>query len=171
MMCTQVPAAVLPYGWTLFPPGRTPPRGCAPLKEVRSMADAGTGAATTAGRGLEGIVVAESELSLVDGTNGRLYYRGYSIHDLVQSASFEEVRHLLWYGELPTRAELDELNAKLVAARVLSPSVMEALRVLPRGGEPIDALRLHHGGRSVEHTSELQSSENIECRLLHKKKN
>ncbi|MBX5444343.1 citrate/2-methylcitrate synthase [Sphaerobacter sp.] len=105
------------------------------------MADAGTGAATTAGRGLEGIVVAESELSLVDGTNGRLYYRGYSIHDLVQSASFEEVLYLLWYGELPTRAELDELNAKLVAARALSPSVMEVLRVLPRGGEPIDALR------------------------------
>ncbi|MDI3339144.1 MAG: citrate/2-methylcitrate synthase [Sphaerobacter sp.] len=106
------------------------------------MADAGTSAGATAGRGLEGIVVAESELSLVDGTNGRLFYRGYEIHDLVESASFEEVLYLLWYGELPTRAQLADLTAQLVAARTLSDHVMTVLRALPRGGEPIDALRV-----------------------------
>lgn len=95
----------------------------------------------TAGRGLEGIVVAETTLSMVDGTNGRLTYRGYSIGDLARQASFEEILALLWYGELPAADELAELHRRLVAARELSPAVTGVLDALPRGGEPIDALR------------------------------
>ena len=54
-------------------------------------------------RGLEGVVVTSSDLSLVEGTIGRLSYRGYNIDDLAEKSSFEEVTYLLWYGELPTR--------------------------------------------------------------------
>lgn len=95
----------------------------------------------TIGRGLEGIVVAETTLSMVDGTNGRLAYRGYSIDDLARHASFEEVLYLLWYGALPTKAELAALDEKLKAARTLSPQVMGVMRALPTTGAPIDALR------------------------------
>ena len=49
--------------------------------------------------GLEGIVAARTEISLVDGANGRLIYRGgYLIEDLAPVASYEEVAHLLWFG-------------------------------------------------------------------------
>ena len=54
-------------------------------------------------RGLEGVVAAETELCDLDGTNGRLAYRGYDIADLAGQATFEEVAYLLWMGELPTR--------------------------------------------------------------------
>ena len=67
--------------------------------------------------GLEGIVAAQTAISLVDGANGRLVYRGYVIADLAEEMSFEEVAHLLWYGKLPTRAELDALTLELASSR------------------------------------------------------
>jgi citrate synthase len=48
--------------------------------------------------GLEGVLAAETELGLVDGTNGRLMYRGYRIGDLVASGTFASVANLLWRG-------------------------------------------------------------------------
>jgi citrate synthase len=65
------------------------------------------------GRGLEGVVAAETAISHVYGEEGRLNYGGYEIEDLAAHASFEEVCHLLWYGELPTSARLDELKTRL----------------------------------------------------------
>jgi citrate synthase len=92
-------------------------------------------------KGLEGVVVASSALSLVEGTVGRLSYRGYNIDDLAEKSSFEEVTYLLWYGELPTAAQLKDFSGKLRAARKLPPLAEQVLRVLPLEGEPIDALR------------------------------
>lgn len=95
-----------------------------------------------AGRGLEGVIVAETDLSMVDGTAGKLAYRGYSIDDLARNATYEEVLHLLWFGELPDRAALDEFSARLLERRSLSDEVMAVLRSLPATGDPIDALRV-----------------------------
>ncbi len=97
--------------------------------------------AETQGKGLEGVVVASSSLSLVEGTEGRLSYRGYSIDDLAQHATFEEIVYLLWYGELPTESQLAEFNSKLVAQRELPAGAMRLLHDLPKEGAPIDALR------------------------------
>ncbi len=107
------------------------------------MADSGTTstAPEMVDRGLAGVVIAETRLSLVDGTNGRLTYMGYSIADLAQHAEFEEVLYLLWYGELPHAAQLKELKRKLVEARTLSDSVSRVLADLPKTGAPIDAMR------------------------------
>lgn len=92
-------------------------------------------------KGLEGVVVAESSLSLVEGTVGRLSYRGYNIDDLAEKSSFEEVTYLLWFGELPTASQLTDFSARLKAARPLPPLALQVLRILPREGAPIDALR------------------------------
>lgn len=107
------------------------------------MADSGTTSAAPemVDRGLAGLVIAESRLSLVDGTNGRLTYMGYSIADLAEHAEFEEVLYLLWYGKLPTADQLKELKRKLVDARTLSDSVSKVLADLPKTGAPIDAMR------------------------------
>lgn len=91
--------------------------------------------------GLEGIVAARTALSKVEGTAGRLIYRGYNIHDLARTTTFEEVLHLLWFGQLPNQTELNNLNARLVAARHLPEPVLQILRDLPTTVEPIDALR------------------------------
>jgi citrate synthase len=91
--------------------------------------------------GLEGVVAAVTSLSKVEGSAGRLIYRGYDIHDLAQHCSFEEVAHLLWLGHLPDNTELAALKAKLVAERTLPEAVLAELRTLPATTEPMDALR------------------------------
>jgi citrate synthase len=91
--------------------------------------------------GLEGIVAATTSISHVDGEAGRLVYRGYDIHDLAHSTTFEEVASLLWSGHLPTRAELEDFHAQLLAARHLPAAVVDLLRTLPPETAPMDALR------------------------------
>src|SRR5438045_9713275 len=81
--------------------------------------------------GLEGIVAAQTEISLVDGANGQLVYRGYVIADLAEEISFEEVAHLFWYGSLPSRAQLDGLAAQLSSVPPLTPAAMPSLAALP----------------------------------------
>ncbi|WP_144919941.1 citrate synthase [Halorubrum salsamenti] len=93
-------------------------------------------------RGLEGVLVAESDLSYVDGEVGKLVYRGYDIEDLARGASYEEVLYLLWHGSLPTREELDDFAADLAAERAVDDDVLDAVRTLADAGErPMAALR------------------------------
>src|SRR5262245_2724439 len=91
--------------------------------------------------GLQGVVAARTGLSLIDGEKGRLSYRGYSIHDLAESSTFEEVVHLLWYGELPTRSQLDQTRRALASQRALHPDALEILRRFARDASPMDMLR------------------------------
>jgi citrate synthase len=91
--------------------------------------------------GLEGVVVSDSRICFVDGLEGRLLYWGYDIHDLADHATFEEVAYLLWHGELPTRAQLDQLNRDLVQARTLPEPVQKLMREFPRDAAPMDVLR------------------------------
>lgn len=92
-------------------------------------------------QGLEGIVAATTALSKVEGNLGRLIYRGYDIHDLAKTITFEEAAHLLWVGHLPNQTELTGLKEKLTAQRKLSPIVLTVLRTLPLTAEPMDVLR------------------------------
>ncbi|MFC7323932.1 citrate synthase [Halorubrum rutilum] len=93
-------------------------------------------------RGLEGVLVAESELSHVDGEVGKLVYRGYDIEDLARGASYEEVLYLLWHGSLPTREELDAFAADLAAERAVDDDVLDTVRTLADADErPMAALR------------------------------
>ena len=93
-------------------------------------------------RGLEGVLVAESDLSYVDGEVGKLVYRGHDIEDLARGASYEEVLYLLWYGSLPTREELDAFTAELATERDVDDDVLETVRTLADAGErPMAALR------------------------------
>ncbi len=93
-------------------------------------------------KGLEGVVVAESALSHIDGDEGKLIYRGYTIEDLAHDASYEEVLYLLWQGELPTRDELDAFSDEMSEAREVDDGVMETVRELAESdSEPMGALR------------------------------
>ena len=92
-------------------------------------------------RGLEGVVAAETELCDLDGTNGRLAYRGFDIDDLARRATFEEVAFLLWQGVLPTRAELDAFRAELCAARPIPAALVEAFRLMPKDTDPMRVLQ------------------------------
>ena len=101
--------------------------------------------------GLEGVVAAQTEISMVDGANGRLVYRGYVIADLAEDMSFEEVAHLLWHGRLPTRAELDALTLELAGSRALTQAATITLDALPKDTDPMDVLRSVVSVQGVEH--------------------
>lgn len=92
-------------------------------------------------KGLDNIVVAQTALSSIDGYNGILTYRGINIHELAGRATYEEVVHLLWYGKLPTRAELDTLKQTLAANRELPGDVIDMIRKFPRTAVPMEVLR------------------------------
>ncbi len=90
--------------------------------------------------GLEDVVAGESSICYIDGNKGILSYRGFNIHTLAVSASFEETAYLLWYGKLPNRRQLADLKEQLAAERQLPAPVVKFLRELPHG-IPMDVLR------------------------------
>jgi citrate synthase len=92
-------------------------------------------------RGLEGVVAAETSLSFVDGQNGKLYYRGYDIDELAGKVSYEEVVHLLWFGELPDEEQLEDFRSELIAEMRLPNQVDELIRLSPPNANPMVVLR------------------------------
>ncbi|MFN3595877.1 MAG: citrate/2-methylcitrate synthase [Rubricoccaceae bacterium] len=100
------------------------------------------GATSPQARGLEGVIALESAISFIDGAAGELLYRGYDIDDLARNATFEEVAYLLWKGDLPTRAELEALEAELRAERPVHSDLLDHLRHhTPANVDPMAALR------------------------------
>ncbi|MEX2283511.1 MAG: citrate/2-methylcitrate synthase [Gemmatimonadota bacterium] len=93
-----------------------------------------------AGRGLEGVVAAQTALSHVYGDEGRLIYRGYQIQDLADQVTFEETCHLLWFGELPNQSQLDKLKQQLNREAAVDPRVFDSLRAVGRTAHPMTLL-------------------------------
>jgi citrate synthase len=94
-----------------------------------------------AGKGLEGIVAANSGICWIDGEAGILSYRGIDIHELAVHSTFEETTYLLWFGRLPTEAELQDFTAQLAASRVIDPSIVALLKSFPPSATPMEVLR------------------------------
>jgi citrate synthase len=92
--------------------------------------------------GLDGTIVAQTQLGAIDGLAGRLSYSGYNVQELAEHARWEEVLYLLWYGQLPNRVELLELDTKLAQERTLSVEELALLRSLPQHLHGMDAARL-----------------------------
>ena len=91
-------------------------------------------------RGLKDVYIDKSEASFVDGTAGKLLYRGYNIHDLAEKSTFEEVVYLLLYGDLPTKKQLDAFDVTLRANRSIPDEVNQVLGLV-KNSHPMDALR------------------------------
>jgi len=96
---------------------------------------------TMTSKGLEGVVAANSSICYIDGDAGVLAYRGIDIHDLAEKSTFEETCYLLWFGKLPARAELADLNKRLAAERKMDPAIYELMRRFPKTGIPMEVLR------------------------------
>jgi len=92
-------------------------------------------------KGLEGVVFDSTEVSHVVAEKKSLYYRGYPVHELADQCDFEEVAHLLLYGELPSASELASFTRRERAARGLEPKLLDVLQRFPAEGHPMDALR------------------------------
>ena len=91
-------------------------------------------------RGLKDVYLDKTAASFIDGTAGKLLYRGYDIHDLAEKSNFEEVTYLLLYGALPTKRQLSELDATLRANRDIPEELIKVLGLV-KNSHPMDALR------------------------------
>ncbi len=94
-----------------------------------------------AGKGLAGVVAANSGICWIDGDAGVLAYRGIDIHELAEKSTFEETSYLLWFGQLPTKAELDHFSQRLKDGRHLDPKIIELLRFFPKSANSMEVLR------------------------------
>ena len=90
--------------------------------------------------GLAGIPAARSSICFIDGSVGKLQYRGFPIEVLAERCSYEEVAYLLVFKRLPTTPQLDEFRNELVAEGGLKFRIIDLLKTLPESGQPMDAL-------------------------------
>jgi citrate synthase len=105
---------------------------------------------TNTNQGLEGVVAATTRLSSVDGEAGVLLLAGFPVEEIAPRATFEEMVHLLWTGELPDAAELKDLERRLAARRELPVAVLDLLRSAAQRRVPMmDALRMGAGALSL----------------------
>ena len=109
---------------------------------------------TTYVKGLEGVIADESKVCMIDGQNGRLFYRGYAIEDLAEHCSFEEVTYLLLYDNLPAQAELERFSRKMRESREISEPIRRMIYSFPGGAHPMELLQsvLSYLSGYVEHT-------------------
>ena len=92
-------------------------------------------------KGLADVVAAATALSDIDGTIGRLSYRGYDINQLAGTATFEEIAYLLQHGVPPTAAELEAYRGEIMTGRKLGSLVTDDLARIAHHQEPMEALR------------------------------
>jgi citrate synthase len=90
-------------------------------------------------KGLEGIVACSTAVSsiVVDTLN----YRGYTIEDLAENSTFEEVTFLLWNDRLPTAQELNAFKAELNKEMSLDSEFIKVLKTIPTKVHPMSWLR------------------------------
>lgn len=108
----------------------------------------------TVGPGLEGAIACVSQVGYVNGSQGRLSYRGYDVFDLCAYSSYEEVSYLLLHGDLPSAHQLTRFKKKLTNYLNI-PSVLRELASFPvEEMNSMAALRL--GTNLMRHGTELE---------------
>ena len=117
-----------------------------------------------AGKGLEGIVAANSGICWIDGEAGVLSYRGIDIHELAEKSTFEETTYLLWNGMLPNQLALREFRSQLALARSLDQRIIDMLRAFPKTATPMEVLRTAVSALSFYDADEKDNSHDANVR-------
>lgn len=92
-------------------------------------------------KGLDGVIAAESRICKINGEEGKLYYLGYPIDELVEKSDFEEVTYLLLNGDLPSASELESFRARMRSGRHLKEPILAMIREFPRDTHPMELLQ------------------------------
>ena len=117
-----------------------------------------------AGKGLDGIVAANSGICWIDGDAGVLAYRGIDIHELAENSTFEETTYLLWNGMLPNELALREFQSELSLARELDYRIVDLLRSVPTSATPMEVLRTAVSALSFYDADEKDNSHDANVR-------
>ncbi|MXR19431.1 citrate synthase [Halobacterium bonnevillei] len=101
-------------------------------------------------RGLEGVAVAETRLSRVDGDAGELTIAGFPLDELAPNATFEETLFALYEDRLPDADELDAFQTELAEKRHASQEAIDTVvAAADRGLPPMDAVRMGTAAASL----------------------
>ncbi len=82
----------------------------------------------------------KSSITFIDGEQGILRYRGYSIEELATKSTFIEVAHLLIWGELPTSAQLRQFSEMLTESSMIHEDMKFHFEGFPRSAHPMAIL-------------------------------
>ena len=82
----------------------------------------------------------KSAITFLDGELGILHYRGYSIEQLAEKASFPEVAHLLIYGELPNQTELNDFESSIKKHTLVHEDMKQFFEAYPAQAHPMGVL-------------------------------
>jgi 2-methylcitrate synthase len=93
------------------------------------------------GAGLRGQSAGQTKLCTVGKSGSGLTYCGYDVADLADNATFEEVAYLLFNGELPDQAQLNNYKVELLTQRDLPKALKEVLKLIPADAHPMDVMR------------------------------
>jgi len=82
----------------------------------------------------------KSEITFIDGEAGILRYRGYPIEQLAAKKSFLEVSHLLIYGELPSKTELENFDTGIRRHTLIHEDLKSFFDAFPQNAHPMSVL-------------------------------
>ncbi|EID74562.1 citrate synthase [Imtechella halotolerans] len=82
----------------------------------------------------------ESAITYLDGEQGILRYRGYSIEDLADKANFLEVSYLLVFGELPTQDQLINFENDIRKYTLIHEEMKDIIDGFPKSAHPMGIL-------------------------------
>ncbi|MEN8816081.1 MAG: citrate synthase [Nonlabens sp.] len=99
-----------------------------------------TGGLTTIDPGYKNTGSCTSAITFLNGEEGILRYRGYSIEELADKADFLEVAYLLIFGELPTAAQLEKFHNDIKAQSHVDEDVKKILDGFPKSAHPMGVL-------------------------------
>lgn len=91
--------------------------------------------------GLANVPATKSSISSIDGENGILAYRGYSIEELCEKSCFEEVCLLLSQGNLASDEELKQFKKEISSRYEVTDSIVKVLSAMPVKGHPMSILQ------------------------------
>ncbi|MCS7204815.1 MAG: citrate synthase [Leptospiraceae bacterium] len=95
---------------------------------------------TTFDTALNSTSIAKSQISYIDSKNGKLYYRGYDVEELVEKSTFVEVAFLLIYGHLPTKEEMKKFSLELSKHSMIHESMRLFFDAFPGTAHPLAIL-------------------------------
>jgi len=82
----------------------------------------------------------KSAITFLDGEEGILRYRGYSIEDLAENSNFLEVSYLIIFGELPTQEELEKFENDIRKYSLVNEEMKNIIDGFPKTAHPMGVL-------------------------------
>ena len=108
----------------------------------------------------------KSSITFLDGELGILHYRGYSIEQLAEKASFPEVAHLLIYGELPNQTELNDFESSIKKHTLVHEDMKQFFEAYPAQAHPMGVLSAMISSLATFYPESLDPNRSAEAKNL-----